>query len=179
MVGCCVGMSLKCICQSIFDIAQLAGLLYLSHYDLLTLWYMTSNKISTWPMTKQKLQEVRLILQDFQFATFFHQNTSRFHDNLRRVSKCPLLHPAFTCHRSGTLDWCVMRATSADSSRLIHTILAHSSTLLHCIMHLSTFCHHRTSLRAPNWNHNKKLTSTDFHQQYTISYTTVEATVIT
>jgi hypothetical protein len=27
-----------------------------------------------------------------------------------------------------------MRTTSADSSRLIHTILAHSSTFLHCII---------------------------------------------
>jgi hypothetical protein len=48
------------------------------------------------------------------------------HDNLRRVSKSPLLHP-FTRHRSGTLDWRVTRATSADSStRLIHTILHQS-----------------------------------------------------
>jgi hypothetical protein len=41
---------------------------------------------------------------------------------------------------SGTLGRCVTRATSADSSRLIHTILAHSSstaapsTHLHCII---------------------------------------------
>jgi hypothetical protein len=63
----------------------------------------------------------------------FSQNTSHSHDNLRRVSKSPLLHP-FTHRRSGTLDCCVMRATSADSSRLIHSILAHSSTLLHYII---------------------------------------------
>jgi hypothetical protein len=48
------------------------------------------------------------------------RNTSHSHDNLRRVSKSPLLH-LFTCHRSGTLDWCDTKATSADSSRLIHT----------------------------------------------------------
>jgi hypothetical protein len=43
------------------------------------------------------------------------RNTSHSHNNLRRVSKSPLLHP-FTHCRSGTLDWCVMKATSADSS---------------------------------------------------------------
>jgi hypothetical protein len=66
-------------------------------------------------------------LKDFWFAHFSRENTSHLHNNLRRVSKSPLLHP-FTCHRSSTLDWCVTRATSADSNRLIHTILAHSST---------------------------------------------------
>jgi hypothetical protein len=60
-------------------------------------------------------------------CNLFSRNTSHSHDNLRRVSKSPLLHP-FTHRRSGTLDWRVTKATSADSSRLIHTILAHSST---------------------------------------------------
>jgi hypothetical protein len=61
-------------------------------------------------------------------CNLFSWNTSHSQNNLRRVSKSSLLHP-FTHRRSGTLDWCVTRATSADSSRLIHTILAHSSTL--------------------------------------------------
>jgi hypothetical protein len=88
----------------------------------------------------------------------FSRNTSQLHDNLRRVSKSPLLHP-FTHRRSGKLDWRVTRATSADSSRLIHTILAHSSTgaasstllLFYCSLfyasslpYHSTLCHHRT-----------------------------------
>jgi hypothetical protein len=60
-------------------------------------------------------------------CNLFSQKTSGSHDNLRRVSKSPLLHP-FTCYRSGTLDWHVMRATSADSSRLIHSIFGHSSS---------------------------------------------------
>jgi hypothetical protein len=75
-------------------------------------------------------------------CNLFSRNTSHSHDNLRRVSKSPLLHP-FACRRSGTLDWRVTKATSADSSRLIHTILAHSSTgcsLFFCtLLHLSIF----------------------------------------
>jgi hypothetical protein len=96
-------------------------------------------------------------------CNLFSRNTSHSHDNLRWVSKSPLLHP-FTRRRSGTLDWCVMKATSADSSRLIHTILAHSSiALFYCtlLLHssialfyssaslsLSIFCHHRTPFIA-------------------------------
>jgi hypothetical protein len=72
-------------------------------------------------------------------CNLFSWNTSHSHDNLRRVSKSPLLHP-FTRRRSGALDWRVTRATSADSRILIHTILAHSSTL----HYLSIFCCHRT-----------------------------------
>jgi hypothetical protein len=72
-------------------------------------------------------------------CNLFSWNRSHSDNNLRRDSTSPLLHP-FTRRRSGTLDWRVTRATSADSSRLIHTILAHSSTLLY----LSIFCHHRT-----------------------------------
>jgi hypothetical protein len=76
-------------------------------------------------------------------CNLFSRNTSHSHDNLRWVSKSPLLHP-FTRRRSGTLDWCVMKATSADSSRLIHTILAHSSiALFYCtlLLHSSTLLH--------------------------------------
>ncbi len=107
----------------------------------LPLWARRANEIDSW----FKLQ-VRLTFEDFPFAIFFSsQNTSPSHENLRRVSKSPLLHP-FTCCRSGTLDWCVTRSTSADSSRLIHTIFAHSSTL----HYRSTLCHHRTSwIQAP------------------------------
>jgi hypothetical protein len=72
-------------------------------------------------------------------CNLFSWNTSHSHDNLRRVSQSPLLHP-FTCRRSSTSDWCVTRATSSDSSRLIHLFLAHSSTLCY----LSIFHRHRT-----------------------------------
>ena len=105
---------------------------YLGHYDLLTLDTRHPTNIK---MTITKIQIATK--QDSFSKTFdlhtFHENTSHSHDNLRRVSKSPLLHP-FTCRRSGTLDWRVTRATSADSSRLTHTILAHSSTLLHYII---------------------------------------------
>ncbi len=40
----------------------------------------------------------------FDLQPSFSQNTSHSHDNLRRVSKSPLLHP-FTHRRSDTLDW--------------------------------------------------------------------------
>ncbi len=79
----------------------------------------------------------------------FSWNTSHSHDNLRRVSKSPLLHP-FTCCRSNTLDWCGTRATSSDSSRLTHSILAHSSTLRQ--HYLSIFHRHRISwIQAPSF----------------------------
>jgi hypothetical protein len=84
--------------------------------------------------------QVRLTFKDFQFVTFFHKTHllhMRTSEESLRVA--PLLH-SFTCRRSGTLDWRVTKATSADSSRLIHTILAHSSTL----HYHSTLCHHRT-----------------------------------
>jgi hypothetical protein len=77
-------------------------------------------------------------------CNLFSRNTSHSHDNLRKVSKSPLLHP-FTCRRSGTLDWRVTKATSADSSRLIHTILAHSSiALFYCtlLLHSSMLLHY-------------------------------------
>jgi hypothetical protein len=75
-------------------------------------------------------------------CNLFSRNTSHSHHNLRRVSKSPLLH-LFTHRRSGTLDWRVTKATSADSSRLIHTILAHSSIALFyssTSLSLSIFC---------------------------------------
>jgi hypothetical protein len=102
--------------------------------NLLTKWLLIQIASQTHSQ-RLKSQPQRLLI-----CILFSQNTSHSHDNLRRVSKSPLLH-LFTHHRSGTLDWCVMRATSADSSRLIHSILAHSSTLHYC----SIFCHHRTS----------------------------------
>jgi hypothetical protein len=57
-------------------------------------------QISKWPKTLKKLHPSsrRLLI-----CNFFHKNTSHSHDNLRRVSKSPLLHP-FTHGRSGTLD---------------------------------------------------------------------------
>jgi hypothetical protein len=92
-------------------------------------WYKTSNKCH---MTQDLKKLHPRLSKTFDLHTF-HKNPSHSHDNLRRVSKSPLLHP-FICRRSGTLDWCVTRATSADSSRLTHTILAHSSILLHYII---------------------------------------------
>jgi hypothetical protein len=113
-------------------------MLYLSHYDLVTLhtWHPTKYQ-NDHPWLNSNCRKSDSFSKT-RFANF-HKNTSPSHDNLRRVSKSPLLHP-FTCRRSGTLDRCVMKATSADSSRLIHSILAHSSTL----HYLSFFCHHRT-----------------------------------
>jgi hypothetical protein len=94
---------------------------YLSHYDI-----MTHSHFDTWH--HNKISKACRASKTFNLQPFF-TNASHSHDNLRRVFKSPLLHP-FTCRRSGTLDWHVMRATSADSSRLIHSILAHSSTTL-------------------------------------------------
>jgi hypothetical protein len=100
-------------------------------YDTLTFQYI---------MSQQNIKSL-LILEDFRLANLFSRNASHSHDYLRRVSKSPLPYQ-FTCHRSGTLYWRVTRATSADSSRLIHTILAHPSTL----QYHSTLCHHRTTI---------------------------------
>jgi hypothetical protein len=102
------------------------------HYDPLTLWYKMSQQNiqslpSSWNDSWLKDAMSDSFLKTFDLHTF-HENTSHSHDNLRRVSKSPLLHP-FTHHRSGTLDWRVIWATSADSSNLINTLLAHSSTL--------------------------------------------------
>ncbi len=118
---------------------------YLSHYEI-----MTHSHFDTWHHNKiSKARQANNMTRDSKTVNLTHfrkllicnllsRNTSHSHDNLRRVSKSPLLHP-FTHRRSGTLDWRVTRATSADSSRLIHTILANSSTaasstLLHCII---------------------------------------------
>jgi hypothetical protein len=109
---------------------------YLSLYDI-----MTHSHFDTWHHNKiSKARRANNMTHDsksvnltyfwrLSICNLFSRDTSHSHDNLRRVSKSPLLHP-FTCRRSGTLDWRVTRATSADSSRLIHTILAHSSTSL-------------------------------------------------
>jgi hypothetical protein len=133
-------------------------MLYLSLYDI-----MTHSHFNTWHHNKiskahrasnMTLDSKSVHLTHFQrllICNLFLWNTSHSHDNLRIVSKSPLLHP-FTRRRSGTLDWCVMKATLADSSRLIHTILAHSSiALFYCTLllfyislSLSIFCRHRT-----------------------------------
>jgi hypothetical protein len=121
---------------------------YLSLYDI-----MTHSHFDTWHHNKiSKARQANNMTCDSKsvnlthfrkllICNLFSRNTSHSHDNLRRVSKRPLLHP-LTHHRSGTLDWHVTKATSADSSRLIHTILAHSSTSLY----LSIFCRHRTQI---------------------------------
>jgi hypothetical protein len=119
------------------------------HYYPLTLRYMRSNIISKAHWASNMTHDSKSVnLTHFwrlSICNLFSWNTSHSHDNLRRVSNSPLLHP-FTHCRSGTLDWCVMKATSADSSRLIYTILAHSSTSLY----LSIFCCHRTLVKL-NW----------------------------
>jgi hypothetical protein len=101
-------------------------------------------------MTHDSKTENLTHFRRLSICNLFSRNTSHSHAKLRRVSKSPLLHP-FTHHRSGTLDWCVMRATSADSSRLIHTIsadssiAASSSTAASSTLHYhSTLCHHRS-----------------------------------
>jgi hypothetical protein len=118
---------------AIFWMLQLrTWMLYLSHY-----YIMTHSHVNTWHHKISKARRANNMTRDsksvnlthfriLSICNLFSRNTSHSHDNLRRVSKSPLLHQ-FTHHRSGTLDWCVTRATSADSSRLIHTILAHSS----------------------------------------------------
>jgi hypothetical protein len=123
---------------------------YLSHYEMTLLmkglnqclyhttitkhehnkWLWPHSHFNTWH--HNKISKAHWTSKTFDF-NHFSQDTSPSHDNLRRVSKSPLLHP-LTHLRSGTLDWHVMRSTSADSSRLIHSILAHSSTLLHYII---------------------------------------------
>jgi hypothetical protein len=98
---------------------------YLSLYDI-----MTHSHFDTWHHNKiSKACQASNMTRDSKSVNLTHFQrlsicnlTSHSHYNLRRVSKSPLLHP-FTCHRSGTLDhWHVTKATSADSSRLIHTI---------------------------------------------------------
>jgi hypothetical protein len=107
------------------------SVLYLSHYDP-----MTHSHFDTWRHSQQNIQSP-LSLKDFWFATLFHkQNTSRSHDNLRRVSKSPLLHPFIHC-RSGTLDWCVTRATSADSSRLIPSTSMYFSSFFYTTLSIN------------------------------------------
>jgi hypothetical protein len=100
---------------------------YLCHTSVfMTLWHTHT---SIHDITTKYPKPAELAINNL-----FSRNKSHSHDNLRRVSKSPLLHP-FTCHRSDTLDWCVTKATSADSSRLIHTILAHSSiALFYCTL---------------------------------------------
>jgi hypothetical protein len=97
---------------------------YLSHYDLMSHSPTHTSIHDVTAKYPKPANPWRLSI-----CNLFSRNTSHSHDNLRRVSKSPLLHP-FTRRRSGTLDWRVTKATSADSSRLIHTILAHSSTSL-------------------------------------------------
>jgi hypothetical protein len=113
----------------------------MTHSDFNT-WHHNKISKACWAsnMTRDSKSVNLTHFRRLSICNLFSRNTSHSHDNLRRVSKSPLLHP-FTCRRSGTLDWCVRSATSADSSRLIHSILAHSSTLHYC----SIFCHHRTS----------------------------------
>jgi hypothetical protein len=92
-----------------------------SHFDT---WH--HNKISKARRANNMTRDSKSVnlthFRRLSICHLFSWNTSHSHDNLRRVSKSPLLH-LFTHHRSGTLDWGVMKATSADSSRLIHTIL--------------------------------------------------------
>jgi hypothetical protein len=127
---------------------------YLSLYDIMTHSHFDTwhhNKISKACQANNMTRDSKSInlthFRRLSICNLFSRNTSHSHDNLRRVSKSPLLHP-FTRRRSGTLDWHVMKATSADSSRLIHTILAHSSTSLY----LSIFRRHRT------YTHTKRYT---------------------
>jgi hypothetical protein len=89
-----------------------------------------ANKMTHDSTTASQTHFERLLI-----LNLFSQNKSPSHDNLRRVSKGTLLHP-FTHHRSGTLDWHVTRATSADSSRL--TLLCQSIEL----PFLGQFYHH-------------------------------------
>jgi hypothetical protein len=128
----------SCYCQLLLVFS-----VTLSHFVTqdITTKYPKPAELTKWLVTQNCKSDSLSTTFDLQP---FSQNTSHPHDNLRRVSKSPLLH-LFTCHRSGTLDWRVMRATSVDSSRLIHTILAHSSTL----HYRSTLCHHRTSRYIP------------------------------
>jgi hypothetical protein len=115
-------------------VGLLKRLSYLSLYDI-----MTHSHFHTWHHNKiSKAHQANNVTRDSKSVNLTHfQRLSicnLFHEThlihiLRRVSKSPLLH-LFTCRRSGTLDWCVTKATSADSSRLIHTILAHSSIAL-------------------------------------------------
>jgi hypothetical protein len=128
---------------------------YLSLYDI-----MINSHFDTWHHNKiSKARDSKSVnlthFRRLSICNLFSRNISHSHDNLRRVSKSPLLHP-FTCRRSGTLDWRVTKATSADSSRLIHTILAHSSIAHSLIavssstaasstpLYLSIFHRHRT-----------------------------------
>jgi hypothetical protein len=112
----------KCWETSLYDIMTH------SHFDT---WH--HNKISKARRANNMTHDSKSVnlthFRRLSICSPFSRDTSHSHDNLRRVSTSPLLHP-FTCRRSGTLDWRVTRATSADSSRLIHTILAHSSTSL-------------------------------------------------
>jgi hypothetical protein len=81
----------------------------------MTLWH---NKISKARRANNLTRDSKSVnlthFRRLSICTFFSRNTSHSYDNLRRVSKSPLLHP-FTHCRSGTLDWHVMKATSADS----------------------------------------------------------------
>jgi hypothetical protein len=153
-------------------------MLYLSHwhYDPLTLQYMTSQQnIQALQANKMTCDSKTVSLMHFQrlsICNLFSWNMSHSHDNLRRVSKSPLLHP-FTHSGSGKLDWCVMRATSADSSRLIKTILAHSSTaasstLLHCIIIQPFVTIGHILFYFDSFKNNKKITWTANNQQSTL-----------
>jgi hypothetical protein len=69
----------------------------------------------------------------FQFATFFPQNTSPSHDNLKKESLRVLF---FTCSLAIDLvhktDVSEGPPKQIQVARLIHSILAHSSTLHYC-----------------------------------------------
>jgi hypothetical protein len=85
-----------------------------------TIWLVTQ-KVYSW-----------LTFKDFWFATCFHK-THLIHMTTSEESLRVLFH------RSGTLDWHVTKATSAKSSRLIHTFLDHSSiAIFYC--NLLLFC---------------------------------------
>jgi hypothetical protein len=132
-------------CCHFLNITIEARMSYLSLYDIMThshfhTWH--HNKISKAHRANNMTHDSKSVnLTHFRrllICNLFSRNTCHSHDNLRRVSKSPLLHP-FTHRRSGTLDWRVTKATSADSSRLIHTILAHSSIALFYISIFQSF----------------------------------------
>jgi hypothetical protein len=115
---------------------------YLSLYDIMThshfdTWHHNKISKARWAnnMTRDSKSVNLTHFRRLSICKLFSRDTSHSHDNLRRVSKSPLLHP-FTRRRSGTLDWRVMKATSADSSRLYNS--HYFSSLFYCtLLHLS------------------------------------------
>jgi hypothetical protein len=84
---------------------------YLSLYDIMTHSHFDTwhhNKISkarrAYNMTRDSKSVNLTHFRRLSICNLFSRDTSHSHDNLRRVSKSPLLHP-FTRRRSGTLDW--------------------------------------------------------------------------